>query len=43
MRLYEHCKIVFTDMFSKGQLFLRLMRKLQKKHLYMHCDRDSDS
>ena len=30
-------------MFSKRQLFLRLMRKLQKKHLYMHCDRDSDS
>ena len=31
------------DMFSKRQLFLRLMRKLQKKYLHMHCDRDSDS
>ena len=30
-------------MFSKRQLFLRLMRKLQKKYLHMHCDRNSDS
>ena len=30
-------------MFSKRQLFLRLMRKLQKKYLHIHCDRDSDS
>ena len=30
-------------MFSKRQLFLRLMRKLQKEYLHMHCDRDSDS
>ena len=36
-------KSFFTDMFSKRQLFLRLMRKLQKKYLQMHCDRDSDS
>ena len=36
-------KSFFTDMFLKWQLFLRLMRKLQKKYLHMHCDRDSDS